>query len=87
MPGLMPPSPHDAAAPDEWSRLSDDMQLLVSREAMRRAALIIADQAELFAVQFLAGILHDRGAADALLLFAKLLRETSAECLVPAGHA
>jgi hypothetical protein len=71
----------------EWQALSDDLQLALARHAMRRAAFIIADQADLFAVQFDSGSLQDRGASDALRLFAVLLRETSAECLKPTGRA
>jgi hypothetical protein len=72
---------------DEWQSLSDSLQLVLAQHAMRKAASIIADQAELFAVQFTSGVLADRGAADALKLFAVLLRETSAECLKPMGNA
>lgn len=71
----------------EWSAISDDLQLALARQAMRRATHIIADQADLFAVQFSSEVLRDRGAADALHLFAVLLRETSTECLRPAGNA
>jgi hypothetical protein len=71
----------------DWQTLSDEAQLALSQHAMRRAALIIADQALLFAVQFSSGALQDRGAADALTLFATLLRETSVECLTPVGNA
>jgi hypothetical protein len=71
----------------EWHRLSDDLQLSLAQHAMRQATGIIAHQAELFALQFNAGGLQDRGAADALKLFAVLLRETSQECLRPQGHA
>jgi len=71
----------------EWHSISDETQLALANQAMRRAATIVADQADLFAVQFASGVLQDRGAVDALRLFAVLLRETSAECLGPAGHA
>jgi hypothetical protein len=71
----------------DWQGLSDELQVALAREAMRRAAVIIADQADLFAVQFTTRTLQDRGAADALKLFAALLRETSAECLRPMGNA
>jgi len=71
----------------EWHRLSDELQLSLAQQAMRQAATIIAGQAELFAVQFTSGALQDRGAADALKLFAVLLRETSQECLRPQGNA
>ncbi|HTZ70990.1 MAG TPA: hypothetical protein VMB71_10100 [Acetobacteraceae bacterium] len=73
--------------PTDWPSLPEEMQLALAQQAMRRAATIIADQAELFAVQFTTHTLQDRGAADALKLFAVLLRETSAECLRPIGNA
>lgn len=72
---------------DEWHLMTDALQLALAQQAMRKAASIIADQAELFAVQFQNHTLADRGAADALKLFAVLLRETSAECLRPMGNA
>jgi hypothetical protein len=71
----------------EWHGLSEELQLALATHAMRQAAGIIADQAELFAVQFTNATLQDRGAAEALKLFATLLRETSAECLRPMGSA
>ncbi len=73
--------------PSEWQGISDQLQLALAKEAMRHAAGIIADQADLFAVQFADATLQDRGAVDALKLFALLLRETSAECLAPIGNA
>jgi len=71
----------------EWQSISDQLQVSLAQAAMRQASTIIADQAELFAVQFTSKTLQDRGAADALKLFAVLLRETSAECLRPVGNA
>jgi hypothetical protein len=71
----------------EWHSISEDLQLALAKQAMRQAATIIADQADLFAIQFATATLQDRGAADALKLFAALLRETSAECLRPIGNA
>jgi hypothetical protein len=71
----------------EWHSISEGLQLALARQAMRQAAHIIADQADLFAVQFVSQQLQDRGAADALKLFATLLRETSSECLGPVGNA
>ena len=70
-----------------WQALPDDLQTALAQQAMRQAALIIGEQAELFAKQFEGGVLQDRGAEDALLLFAALLRETTIETLSPAGHA
>jgi aspartokinase-like uncharacterized kinase len=74
-------------ATTEWEELSESQQLALAQQAMRRAAFIIADQAELFAVQFVAGTLQDRGATDALMLFAALLRETTHDTLKPMGSA
>ncbi len=70
-----------------WQSLPDEMQTMLAQGALRRAALIIAEQAELFAVQFDTGTLQDRGGCDALRLFAALLRETTVETLAPAGNA
>ena len=67
--------------------MPEELQSVLAQQAMHRAALIVAEQAELFAVQFQAGILQDRGATDALRLFATLLRETTVEALGPVGHA
>jgi hypothetical protein len=71
----------------EWHSISEELQLALAKQAMRRASVIIADQADLFAVQFANATLQDRGAAEAIRLFAALLRETSAECLKPIGNA
>ncbi len=69
----------------EWQKMPEDLQTALAQQALRRAALIVAEQAELFAVQFVGGTLQDRGASDALLLFAALLRETTIETLTPMG--
>jgi hypothetical protein len=71
----------------DWQKMPEDLQAALAQQALRQAALIIADQAELFAVQFIAGTLQDRGASDALMLFAALLRETTIETLRPMGSA
>ena len=71
----------------EWQKMPEELQTALAQQALRQAALIIADQAELFAVQFVAGTLQDRGASDALMLFATLLRETTIETLRPMGSA
>ena len=57
-----------------WNVLSDDLQLILSREAMRRAAEIIAGQAELLAGEMENGALNDRGGPDALRLLAGVVR-------------
>jgi len=71
----------------EWHGMSEELQTALAQQAMHRAAMIVAEQAEMFARQFSAGTLQDRGAEDALRLFAALLRETSTASLTPAGHA
>jgi hypothetical protein len=76
-----------ASGKTEWQLLSDETQLALAQQAMRQAAHIVAEQADLFAIQFTTRTLADRGAADALKLFAALLRETSTECLRPIGNA
>ncbi len=70
-----------------WQTLPDDLQTALAQEALRRAALILAEQAELFATQFAGGVLDDRGATDALRLFAALVRETTIETFVTIGNA
>ncbi len=67
--------------------MPDDQQAMLAQQALRKAALIIAEQAELFAVQFQGGVLCDRGSADGLKLFANLLRETTLEPFAAHGHA
>jgi hypothetical protein len=71
----------------EWHGMSEELQTALAQQAMHRAAMIVAEQADMFARQFRAGTLQDRGAEDALRLFAALLRETSTASLTPAGHA
>ena len=58
----------------DWHALSDDAQLILSRQAMRRAAETIATQAELLAGEIELGTLHDRGGAEALRLLAAVVR-------------
>ena len=71
----------------DWNHLSDDLQLVLSREAMYRAALTIADHAELLADEIEAGRLSDRGGPEALRLLAAIIRFTGQDPLAPAGHA
>jgi hypothetical protein len=70
-----------------WNILSDDVQLVLSREALWRAAEIIANQAELLAEDMEVGALRDRGGADALRLLAGVVRLNGVEAMGPAGHA
>lgn len=69
--------------PDDWTHLSDTLQLALSQEALRRASAIIAEQAELLAAEMEAGRLEDRGGADALRLLAAIIR-LNAEGVEPA---
>ncbi len=73
--------------PSEWNQLPDEMQLVLTREALRRAAETLAEHAELLAVEIEEGALHDRGGPDALRLFAAVVRATQQEGLMVAGHA
>ena len=58
----------------DWNVLSDDLQLILSREAMRHAAEIIAGQAEVLAGEMETGALNDLGGPDALRLLAGVVR-------------
>ena len=57
-----------------WNCLSDDLQLVVSRQAMVIAAESTAHQADMLADEFEQGSLLDRGGSEALRLLAALLR-------------
>ena len=70
-----------------WDMLSDDLQLTLSRAALVRAAETIAGQAEVLAHEIEAGALRDRGGADMLRLFARIVRLNRDTELTPAGHA
>ena len=70
-----------------WNTLSDNLQLVLAREALLRAAETIAGHAETLAQEMEAGGLEDRGGPDALRLLAAVVRVTGQDNLVPAGHA
>ena len=59
----------------DWDLLSDDLQLALSSEALRRAVDTLAGQAELLAGEMEMGALADRGGPDALRLLAAVVRE------------
>ncbi len=71
----------------DWNSLPDDLQLILSQEAMRRAADAIATQAEMLAGEMETGGLCDRGGPDALRLFAAVIRATGPHSPQVAGHA
>jgi hypothetical protein len=70
-----------------WTSLSDDHQLALAREALRRAAETLAEHAELLAEEMDQGTLNDRGGPDALRLFAAVVRTTNQDAFGPVGHA
>ena len=72
---------------DDWNALSDDLQLALSREALRRAADIIAGQAEALAGEMEGGYLCDRGGPDALRLLAGVVRANGVSAFGPVGRA
>ena len=71
----------------EWNTLSDDLQLRVAQAALARAAMTLATQAELLAEEMESGSIADRGGADALCLFANLIRLSRQDPLAPQGTA
>jgi hypothetical protein len=71
----------------DWNLLTDDLQMALSREAMRRAADAIAGQAELLAGEMEAGALRDRGGPDALRLLAVVVRRAGQDGFGPVGSA
>jgi hypothetical protein len=73
--------------PAPWHALSDETQIILSREALRRAAETLAAHAELLAREMEAGTLLDQGGPEALRLFAAVVRATNAEAFGPVGHA
>jgi hypothetical protein len=73
--------------PVDWNHLSDDLQLNLSREALRRAAETLADHAEILAGEMEGGALLDRGGPDALRLFAAVVRATNRDAFAVLGHA
>lgn len=71
----------------DWNALNDDQQLALSREALRRAAETIADQAEMLIEEIVLGTLADRGGPAALRLFAAVIRATNRDAFGPIGRA
>lgn len=69
-----------------WNALSDNLQLVLAREALQHAAEIIAGQAETLAREMEMGGLQDRGGPDALRLLAAVVRTTGTDPL-SAGQA
>jgi hypothetical protein len=57
-----------------WNDRSEERDRALSRAALHHAALMVAEQAEILAAEMEAGRLQHRGGADALRLFAAILR-------------
>lgn len=73
--------------PANWNTLPEELQLILSREALRRAAATLAEHAELLAEEMERGTLSDRGGPDALRLFAAVVRATNDDAFGTVGHA
>ena len=71
----------------DWNLLSEELQLMVSREALRRAAEAIASQADELAWEMDSGGLRDHGGAEALRLLATVVRRTREDDFPVVGHA
>lgn len=71
----------------DWDILSDDVQLALAREALRRATDTIANQAEVLAQEMETGSISDRGGVDALRLLAAIVRVTGQDTFGAIGHA
>jgi hypothetical protein len=69
----------------DWNILSDHLQIMLSREALRRAVALIAEQAHQLAEEIEEGAVADRGGPDALRLFASLVCINSPDPLSPAA--
>ena len=77
---------HIAQQPTAWQSLPEDQQAALAYQALRRRPDHCRSGRSV-AVQFQPGVLQDRGASDALRLFAALLRESAPASMVPAGNA
>jgi hypothetical protein len=73
--------------PADWNLLTDDLQLALSRAALRRATETLAEHARLLAIEMEQGTLRDRGGSDALRLLAAVVTATSDDAFGPIGQA
>jgi hypothetical protein len=71
----------------EWTALSEPLQLELAAAAMNKASESLAVYAEMLAEEIGAGLITDRGGAEALRLFAAMVREVNAPAFGVAGHA
>ena len=70
-----------------WHDLPEEVQLVLSREALRRAAETLAEHAELLAAEIETGALLDQGGPDSLRLFAAVVRATNKDGFATVGNA
>jgi len=73
--------------PSEWNALSNSTQIVLAQTALSRAAMILALQAEVLADEIERGTLADHGGADALRLFAAVVRAGSENDMPVMGSA
>ena len=73
--------------PIEWNALSNSTQIVLAQTALSRAAMILALQAEVLADEIERGTLADHGGADALRLFAAVVRAGSENDMPVMGSA
>ena len=71
----------------DWNALSEPLQLYLAQQAFRQAAETIAGQADVLADEFDAGMLADRGGAEALRLMAAIVRAIGPGSAAPPGLA
>ncbi len=71
----------------DWNLLSDELQLTLSREALRQAVEIVADHAESLAREIEEGGIADHGGAEALRMLAAIIMATRPAPLKTAGQA
>ncbi len=71
----------------EWDCLSDEAQLAIGQEALRRATNLVAAQADQLAYEIESGLLRDKGGPDALRLLSALVRAMCNDPWIGAGLA
>jgi len=72
---------------NDWDLLSDEAQMRIAREAMKRAAETIAGHAELLAGEIETGEIGDLGGPEALRLLANMVRLNGRDTMVAVGNA
>jgi len=70
----------------DWNRIPEELQLMLTREALSRAAETIADQAETLAAEMESGAITDQGGAEALRLLAAVVRFAETDRYQAAGR-